>query len=105
MNLIAERMQRFFDHIFLYYDLLLPKGSDEITKRLQMLLNNPKYGRKKAKKSHFFGEITIKASPPIYMKKISHLALGFSNDVCPQHSKCSHMRLVKHVDYTIPSNI
>ena len=52
-------MQRLFDHIFAYYDLLLPIGSEEIAKRLQMWLNNPQ----------FFGEITIKASPPIYIQK------------------------------------
>ena len=39
-------MQRFVDHIFAYYESLLPMGSDEITKRLQMGLNNPQCGHK-----------------------------------------------------------
>ena len=43
-NLIAECMQRFFDHIGAYYDSSLPIGSDEIIKRLQMWLNNPQFG-------------------------------------------------------------
>ena len=34
-------MLRFSNHIFAYYDLLLPIASGEITKRLQMWLNNP----------------------------------------------------------------
>ena len=60
-------MQGFFDHIFAYYDSLLPLGSDEITKILQMWLNNPQCGHKEGENSEFFGEITIKASPPIYI--------------------------------------
>ena len=40
-------------------------GSDELTKRLKMWLNNPQCG---GKNYQFFGEITIKASPPIYLK-------------------------------------
>ena len=63
-------MQRFFDHIFAYYDSLLSIGSDEITKRLQMLLNNPQYGQKEGENSQFFSEITIKASPPIYIQTL-----------------------------------
>ena len=43
-------MQRFFDHIFAYYDLPLPIGSDEIIKRLQMWLNNPQCGHKEGQK-------------------------------------------------------
>ena len=39
-------MQRFFNHIFYYYDSSLPIGSDEIIKRLQMWLNNPICGHK-----------------------------------------------------------
>ena len=62
LNLIAEWMQRFVDHIFAYYDLLLPIGSDKTIKRLQMWLN-----RRRAKFSNFAGEITIKASPPTYV--------------------------------------
>ena len=59
-------MQRFFDHIFFaYYDSLLPIGSDEIMKGLQMLLNNLQCGHKEGENSQFFGEINIKASPPI----------------------------------------
>ena len=58
-------MQRFFDHIFANYDSLLPKDSDEITKRLQIWLNNPKFGHKEGGNSQFFCEITIKASSPI----------------------------------------
>ena len=49
-NFIAEWMQRFFDHIFASYDSLLPIGSDEITERLQMLLNNPQCGHKEVEK-------------------------------------------------------
>ena len=37
-------MQRFFDHIFAYYNSLLP--SDEITERLKMWMNNPQCGHK-----------------------------------------------------------
>ena len=33
-------MQRFVDHIFAYFDSLLPIGSDELNKRPQMWLNN-----------------------------------------------------------------
>ena len=58
-------MQRFVDHIFAYYDLPLPIGSDEIIKRLQMWLNNPQCGHKEGQNSQFFCEITIRASPPI----------------------------------------
>ena len=58
-------MQRFFYDIFAYYDLFLPIGSDEITKRLQMWLNNPQCGYKEKEKFPIFCEITIKASPPI----------------------------------------
>ena len=47
-------MQRFFDHIFAYYDSLLPIGSDEITKRPQMWLNNPQCGHKEGGKFPFF---------------------------------------------------
>ena len=46
MNLIAEWMQRFSDHIFAYYDSLLPIDSDEIIKRHQIWLNNPQWGHK-----------------------------------------------------------
>ena len=59
-------MQRFFDHIVAHYDSLLPIDSDEIIKRLQIWLNNPKCGQKKGKNSKNFGEIAIKASPFIY---------------------------------------
>ena len=45
-------MQRFFDHIFAYYDFPLPIGSDEIITRLQMWLNNPQRG-------HIDIEVTI----------------------------------------------
>ena len=34
-------MWDFLNHIFAYYNLPLPIGSDEIIKRLQMWLNNP----------------------------------------------------------------
>ena len=81
-------MQRFFDHIFAYYDSLLPIGSDEITKRLQMRLNNPQCGHvdvKKGKNSQFFGEITIKAIPPIYS------ALSWVGSI-PSQSDCHDMR-------------
>ena len=60
-------MQRFFDNIFAYYDSLLLIGSDEITKRLQMCLNNPQCGHKDGEEFPIFGEITIKASPAIYI--------------------------------------
>ena len=60
-------MQRFFDHIFAYYDSLLSIGSDEITDGLQMWLNNPHCGHKEGENFQFFGEITIKVSPPIYL--------------------------------------
>ena len=47
-------MQRFFDGVFAYSDSLLPIGSDEITKRLQMWLNNPQCGHKEEEKFNFF---------------------------------------------------
>ena len=47
-------MQRFVDNIFAYYDSLLPIGSDKITKRLQMLLNNPQCGHKEGEKFPIF---------------------------------------------------
>ena len=47
-------MQRLFDHIFAYYDLLLPIGSDEIHKRLEMWLNNPQCGPTEGDKFPFF---------------------------------------------------
>ena len=62
-------MQIFFDHIFAYYDSLLSKGWDEITKRLQMWLNNPQCGHKEGEKFPFFGEITINASPPLCLQE------------------------------------
>ena len=43
-------MQRFVGHIFAYYDSLLPIGSDESTKRLQMGLNNPQCEPKEGEK-------------------------------------------------------
>ena len=58
-------MQIYFDHNFTYYDSLLPIGSEEITKRLQLWLNNHQCGHKEGQKLPFFGEITTKASPPI----------------------------------------
>ena len=65
LNLIAEWMQRFFA----YYDSLLPIGSYEIIKRLQMWLNNPQCGHKEEEKfPYFFSEITIKASPSIIVQ-------------------------------------
>ena len=66
-------MQRFSDHIFAYYDLLIPIDSGEIIKRLQIWLNNPHCGHKEGHGSHFFWEITIKAIPPIYIAVISNL--------------------------------
>ena len=57
----------FFNHIFAYYDLLLPIGSDEISDGLQMWLNNPHCGHKEGENSQFVGETTIKASIPIYV--------------------------------------
>ena len=57
-------MQRFFDHIFAYYDLPLLIGSNEIIKRLQMWLNNPQCGHKEGQKFPIFGEITIKGAQP-----------------------------------------
>ena len=58
----------FWSFFFAYSDLLLPIGSDEITTRLQMWLNNPRCGHKQGGKFPiFFNEITIKASPPIYI--------------------------------------
>ena len=53
MIVIAEKMQRFVDHIFAYYDLPLPKGSDEIITRLQMWLNNQQYKHKEGQKIPF----------------------------------------------------
>ena len=50
LNLIADWMQRCFDHIFAYYDLLLPIGSDEIIEKLQIWLNNPQCGHQKGPK-------------------------------------------------------
>ena len=35
-----------------------------------MLLNNPQCGHKEEEKFPIFGEITIKASPPMYVLKI-----------------------------------
>ena len=65
---MLSEYQDFFYHIFAYYDSPLPiSGSDEIIKRLQMSLNNPQCGHKEGQKFPFFGEITIKASPPIYI--------------------------------------
>ena len=54
LNFIADLMKRFFDHIFEYYDSLLPIGSDEITKILQMWLNNPHCGHKEGQKFPIF---------------------------------------------------
>ena len=47
-------MQRFLDHIIAYYDLLLPIGLDENTKRLQMWLNNRQCGHKEEEKFPIF---------------------------------------------------
>ena len=70
LNLIAERMQRFFEPIFAYYDLLLPIGLDGITKRHKMCLNYPQCGHKERGKFPFFGEITIKASTKSMNKQV-----------------------------------
>ena len=43
-------MQRFFDHIFVYYDLPLNIGSDEINKILQIWLNIQQCGHKEGQK-------------------------------------------------------
>ena len=65
-------MQRFiFLSFFAYYDSLLPISLDEIINRLQKWLNNPQCGRKEGEKFPFFGEITIKASFPIYVRLTS----------------------------------
>ena len=48
-------MQRFVDHIFAYYDLPLPIGSDEIIKRLQMWFNNPQSGHREGQNFQIFG--------------------------------------------------
>ena len=55
---------KFFYHTFAYYESLLTIGSYEITKRLQMRLNNPQCGNKKGAKFPIFGEITIKQVIP-----------------------------------------
>ena len=47
-------MQRFFDHVFAYYVLLLLIGSDEIIKRHHMWLNNPQSGHKEGQQFPFF---------------------------------------------------
>ena len=47
-------MERFFNLIFAYYDSLLPISSVEITKRLQMRLNNPQCGHKEWEKIQKF---------------------------------------------------
>ena len=39
---------------FAYYDLLQPIGSDEITKRLQMWLNNPQCGHTEGERFPIF---------------------------------------------------
>ena len=63
-------MQRFFKHIFAYYDTPLPIGSYEIIKRLQLWLKNAQCGHKEGPKiPNFFGEITIKAGLPKYIHK------------------------------------
>ena len=43
-------MQRLCDHILAYPESLLPIGSDEIIKRLQMWLNNSQSGHKEGQK-------------------------------------------------------
>ena len=50
VNLIADWMQRLCDHILAYPESLLPIGSDEIIKRLQMWLNNSQSGHKEGQK-------------------------------------------------------
>ena len=40
----VSRMRDFFDHIFAYYDLLLPLGLDETPNRHKMWLNNAQCG-------------------------------------------------------------
>ena len=55
------------DHIFAYYDSLLPIDSDEIIKDFKYGWIIPNGDIKKGKNSHLFGEITIKAIPPIYI--------------------------------------
>ena len=72
-------MQRFFDHIFAYYDLLLPISSDLITNVIDFKYSwiIPNVDIKKGKKSHFFGEIALKASPPIYLYTFLFLCMRF----------------------------
>ena len=52
--LMSECQTVFFSHSFAYYDSLLPIGTDEITKRLHMWLNNPQYGHKERGKFPIF---------------------------------------------------
>ena len=60
-------MQRLFDPIYVHYDLPLPVCSDVIIKSIQMWLINPQCRHKEKQKIPIFGEIPIKASPPIYI--------------------------------------
>ena len=54
LNLTAEWMHRFSDHIFAYYDSILSIDSVEIVIRLQIQLNNPQCGHKEGQKFQFF---------------------------------------------------
>ena len=70
LNLLNEYKTKKNLHIFAFYYLLLPIALDEITKRLQMWLNNPQCEHKEGGKFPIFGEITIKASPPIWEESV-----------------------------------
>ena len=51
---LLTKCKDFFDHIFAYYDLPLPIGSDEIIKRHKKWLNNPQGGHKEGQQISFF---------------------------------------------------
>ena len=62
-------MQNIFVHIFANYDSLLPIGSDEITKRLQMWLNNPQCRQKEGQEFPIFWRDN-------HQGKSSHIYMG-----------------------------
>ena len=76
-------LSEFFDHIFAYYDSLLPIGSYEIIKRLQMWLNNPQCGHTKGQKFPvFWWDNHQGKSSHIYLSHYSTQFYSFFSATC-----------------------
>ena len=93
------------NHIFAYYYSLLPIGSDEITKRLQMWLNKPQCGHKEGGKFPNFWWDN-------HQGKSSHIYTFFVCVTCPvsgvtfqvSHFICQKSHFMCHMSHMIYRN-